>query len=164
MTRELADRLEAQVVGPLAVLEDHESRPADRASDPVDELDDERPAIGLPVGLGFREAFEQVVRQVLHRRLVAHRPEHVEQERPRIVPVLRCEVPLEPIEPERQRAADDGPQETRLPDAGLPGDEQDLPVAGSRLRQSVVGQVEDIVATDEDRAQDRLEDGHQREV
>jgi hypothetical protein len=82
----------------------------------------------------------------------AHRPGQVDQGRAGDLQVARIGPGTDHAETGRGRLSGDGAHQAGLPEAGLAGDEQQLAVAAGDLAQASIGQLEQVVATDDDGA------------
>ena len=131
--RQLADDLEAHVVGPLDVLEIDEDGPAERREDPVDHVEDQDAARPECVG-GLVDALgQQIVAEAAEARHRPERPREIHDQGGRDVDVLWGDRAVDDLEPLGPGLAADRAEEARLADAGLAGKEQELAVTGRRL-------------------------------
>ena len=94
---------------------------------------------------------------------MAHRAEY-ELKDERYLAILWGEITLGDPEAGGIRLVQDCPQQAGLADAGLAGQQQEMSLARGRLGDPAIGQVEQLVATDEERAQERTDSAHWREV
>ena len=94
--------------------------------------------------------------------VAAHRARHVPDRRERHLRVGGREVAAEGVEPGGPRLALDRAAEPGLADAGLALEQQQRAVPGVGIGEQPVGELEEVIATDEEGAQD-LADGHDRD-
>ncbi len=94
-----------------------------------------------------------------------HRPREVEDRRRRHVMVLGRDRPFDSGEPATLGLASDRAEQTGLADPGLSGQQQELSAAGEDVLEASVGQVEQVVTSDEERtADDAMRTVHRSEV
>ena len=136
---ELADDLEAEIVGPLEVLEQQRDRLVGRRQELVDDLEHESPATVLPRFLHLVPQVQQLAAEIGEIRLAEHVPGEVEEFCCRDVPVLGGDVAAAGSKPAGGSLALDGINEARLADAGFAADQQHAAVAGCDLLDSLVG-------------------------
>ena len=161
---ELADDLEAEIVGPLEVLEQQRDRLVGRREEPVDDLEHESPAAVLPRLLHLVTEVQQFAAELGEIRLAEHVAGEVEEFRCGDVPVLGGDVAPAGREPTGRGLALDGIDEARLADARFAADQQHAAVAGCDLLDPLVGQLEDLVAPDEQWTEDRRDPPHGRTI
>ena len=161
---ELADDLEAEIVGPLEVLEQQRDRLVGRWQEPVDDLEHELPAAVLPRLFHFVAQVQQLAAELGEIRLAEHVPGEVEEFCCRDVPILGSDVATTGRKAAGGSLALDGIDEARLADACFAADQQHAAVAGSDLLDSLVGQLEDLVAPDEQWTEDRRDPPHGRTI
>ena len=71
--------------------------------------------------------------------------------------ILRRDRPLDGCEPARLGLAPDRAEEPRLADPGLARQQQELPVPGEDVVQAAIGELEQVVAPDQERTADGAE-------
>ena len=161
---ELADDLEAEIVGPLEVLEQQRDRLVGRREEPVDDVEHESPAAVLPRLLHLVAEVQELPAELGEIRLTEHVAGEVEEFGSRDVAVLGCDIAPAGREPAGRSLALDGIDEARLADARLAADQQHAAVAGCDLLDALVGQLEDLVAPDEQWTEDRRDPPHGRTI
>jgi hypothetical protein len=161
---ELADDLDAQFVGPLQVLERKEGRPVDRRHDQLRDVTNEQTSRPEVVGPAATLDGEQGVPKLAEAADIVHGPREVEHGSQGDLAILRCEIALGDPEAGRLRLAQDGPQQAGLSDTGFAGQQQEVTLPGRRLGDPAVGQAQQFITADEERAQERADGAHWREV
>ena len=91
---------------------------------------------------------------------MAHRPREIEQQASRHLLILHGERADRGLEPGSGGPALDRAQKTGLADAGIAGQQEKVPVTVAGIRQPPVRQLERIVTSEEDGADDRTGAGH----
>ena len=159
---ELGDDLEADLVGPLEVLEHEDGRSVQQLVDRRHDVDDEHPPTTSP-GRGHDLADRQeLAPERAEFRLTEGVAGHVLERRGGHVDVLGRDVPAGHAEPPRHRVLPDRADQARLADPGLAGDQEHLAASVGRFLQASVGKVEQLVTTDEERADERADVDHRR--
>ena len=162
-TRQLADDLEADLVGPLEVLEVEHHGPVDRGQDPVDDVEDvEAPGpegVGLP-GSAHREQVGAEVPELGH---AANGPGEVEDQCRGDLVVLRSDRAVGADESRDPGLAADRVEEPGLADPGLAGQEEELAASSGGLVETSFREVQEVVATHDDRTLERPVRAHERE-
>ncbi len=160
---DLADHLEAHLVGPLEVLEGEDGRPVDGVRDPLGEVADEdaprsQRVAALPVLSALHR--QQLVAEAAERGDLAHRPREVLGRREGNEPVLGREIGLRDPEAGRIGLPEHRPQQAGLADAGLAREEHHLAAPGGGLLDAPVGERQQLVATDEEWTEERPQVTH----
>jgi hypothetical protein len=156
---EVADHLEAELVGPLQVLEGQERRAVDGVHDRLGDLAHKNPARREGVHALAPAHGQQPWTEVTERGVI-HRPREVRHGCERDELVLRGEVALGVAEVRDKRLADRGVEKARLADPCLAGEQQEATAACLRLLDSALGEGHQVVATDEQRALHGTVHGH----
>ena len=157
---ELADHLEAHLVGPVEILEDEHRRSVDRLEDAIRHVPDDQPPGAQPVAVVPAVDREEVLGERAPRRIAADPGRELADRRERDGMVLRRDRPGGDTDAGGLCLADRGPDQAGLPEAGLAGKEQrPAPALGTR-GDGRVEQLEDVVAPDDDRALDRAGSTH----
>ena len=150
---ELGDDLEAHVVGPLEVLEDEHRRSGQRAEDQLDGLHRPAAAAGRARPRGppcrARGARSPSVANAGRRT--------IDRARSRMDAAgtswsCGATAPSTAANPRLSALRPDGAEEARLADPGLAGQQQELAVPGEDVVQAAVGELEQVVPPDEERA------------
>ena len=158
---ELADHLEAHLVGPVEVLEDEHRRPVDRLEDAVGDASRtirrrraERVAVVPAVDR------EEVLGKRAPGRVAADAGRELADGCERDRRSCGATDPPSTRMPGGLRLADRGPDQAGLPESGLAGQEERPAAALGTLGDGRVEQLEDVVAADDDRALDRAGSTH----
>ena len=147
---QVGQRLEAQVVGPLQVFE-HEHRRFGRPADEVDHLHHEVTPPRCRGAEARRGDLEQVAADLPERRIATHGAPEVEEGRREDVAVLRRDLGLRESELPLDRDLPDRPEQPRLADPGLTGQEQELALAGADFAEPAIGQRDEVIAAHDQR-------------
>ena len=107
---------------------------------------------------------QQGVSEAIEPALVVHRPREVEHRSQRNLAVLRRQIALGQPEPGSLGLGQDRPKQAGLSDACLAGQQEQMAAARGSLRDPPVGQVQQVVTTDEEGAQERADVAHWRQV
>ena len=107
---------------------------------------------------------EQGISETIETANVVHGPGQVEHRCQRNLAVLRGQISLGQPEPGSVGLGQDRPKQAGLADAGLAGQQEQMTVTRRRLSDPPVGQVQQVVASDEERAQERADGAHWRQV
>ena len=107
---------------------------------------------------------KQGVSEAIEPALVVHRPREVEHRGQRNLAVLRRQIAFGQPEPGSLGLRQDRPKQAGLSDTCLAGQQEEMTVTRGSLRDPPVGQVQQVVTTDEERAQDRADGAHWRQV
>ena len=161
---ELADDLEAEIVGPLEVLEQQGDRLVGRREKPIDDVKHQSAATVLSSLLHLVTQVQQLAAELGEDRLAEHVASEVEEFGRRDVPILGGDVAPTDRKPAGRSLALDGIDEARLADARFAADQQHPAVAGCDFLDPLVGQLEDVVAPDEQRTEDRGDPLHGRTI
>ena len=161
--RELADHLEADLVRPLQILEGEQGRPIGGGDDRVREIPDQHASRAERVAAIAPAHLEKLLAQGPEPGGRAHRPGEIEDRREGDESVLRRQVTLGDPEAGRSGLVQDGAHQPGLADAGLAGEQDQLPAAARGLRDASLGEVEQVVAADEQGTEERPELCHGRE-
>ena len=159
---ELGERLQAQVVRPLKVLEDERRRPF-RASDEIDELHDEVATARASFVQSRSGNLEQVPPDRSERSVAAHGPAQVEERGGEDIMVLGRDLGLRDAEAILGRDPADLGEEPRLADPGLAGEEQQLAVAAADFSDASPREGDVLIARHDDRRQQRSDVRHAAE-
>ena len=157
---QLADDLEAELVRPLEVLEHQQRGSVDGGGDQVDDVEDQHPAGTEVVGTTVVTERQQVPAQGPERRVVTQAPGQVAHGRERYLPVLRRQGALRDLEPGLPRELADRPEQAGLADARIAREQHEAAMTLGGLGDPPLGEREQVVATDEKRAQDGARPTH----
>ena len=158
-----ADHLEAQVVGPVQVLEGEKGRLGGGVGERIDDVEHVHPAPlgdGLRTALVRRQAIQEGEADRRQRRRPPHRPGQVHQDRLGDVPVLWREPAGRRSEAGARRVARHRPEQARLADPGVARQEQQVAATPGDLLEPALREPKELVATHEDRAHDRSDARH----
>jgi hypothetical protein len=152
VTSELGDDLEAEIVGPLEVLETHERRSGHLGEDAVDDVHDELAAADL-FGIDRRIAQrEEVAAEPFEARHPQHRSSHVEDRSRGNVAVLRSQIAPDSGEASLLGLLVDRIEEAGLADPRLARDEEELAAPREHIVEPSIGELDQLVSTDQQRA------------
>ena len=154
-TGELTDDLEAHVVGPLQVLEGQHRGTRQRGQDQLDRLHHEASPLGVFGGEDGLVELEQRRAECRELRHPDHRAGEVEDGRGRDIVILRCDGSLDGGKAATRGLAADGAEQAGLADAGRAGQQEELATPREDVLETAIGEVEQVVAPDQERAADR---------
>ena len=160
---ELADDLEAHLVGPMEVVEDEHRRPVDRLEDPIGGGPDEQPPRAEGVAVVRPVHREQVRTERAEGRVLAHAVRHLADRREGDLAVLGCDAPAVDADARRLGLAGRRPDEPRLAQPGRAGQEQRVTAALDGLGDQLVDELEQVVTTDDDGTEHGSDATHARE-
>ena len=125
MARKLADHLEAQLIGPVEVVEDQHRRPVDRFEDPVRGGADDQPPRPERIAVVVAIDRQEVLRTGCpNAGVAAHPGRHLPDRCERDLVVLRSHGPTVDPQPGRLRLPHRRPDEASLSEPRLAGQEQ----------------------------------------
>ena len=160
--------VQAQIVGPLEVLEREERRLCRGLGEDVREVEDEHPtcvAGRRPDRLvRLREPADQRLPDRSQLRRATHRPGEVEDDRVRDVPVGRGDGSGGRVEADDRRVTGDRSQHPRLPDPRVAAQQEEAAASVPDLGEPPLGESEELVPTDEDRTDDGGDPRHARSL
>ena len=152
MTGQLADDLQAHLVGPMQVIEDEHRRAIDRVQDPISRRTDDQPARAEGVPIVPAVDGQQVLRQASPILTAAHAGGHLPDGGQRHLVVLWRHGTAVAPQPCRFGLSIGGPDQSGLANPCLPGEEDGAASPVQRLVDHVIEELKEIVATDEDGA------------
>ena len=162
--RERREHLEAEVVGPVEILEREQRWLRRGVGQDVDQVEDEHAATlrsrGPPVVLRLREALDESFARGREARRPSHRPGEVPEDGLRHVLVLRRQAAARRPEAGAGRLPHDGAQQPGLADPRVAAQEQQVTTTGGDGFAPALGETEQVIATDDDRTDDRSDPGH----
>ncbi len=154
MAGQLADDLEAHLVGPVEIIENEHRRPIDRLQDPVGRRANDEAARAERVAIVPAVDRQKVLGQAAEGFVAPHAGGHLADRGKRHLKILRRHGSAVDPEPGCLRLADRGAQQPRFAEASLSRQEERVTAAFERLARESVEQAEQVVAADQDRAHD----------
>ena len=158
----LGQGLQAEVVGPLEVLERQHRRHIRREE--IHDLHDQVTPVRDGRGQARPEDVEELAPGRPERGIAAHRPAQVEERGGEDVAVLRSQLGLRDTEPAPGGQAADGTEEPGLPDAGLTRGQEEVAAPAADLVEPPLGEVHEIVTTDDHGREQRPDLRHARSL
>ncbi len=157
---QLADHLEAELVGPVQVVEDQERRPVHRVEDPVGGAPDEQAP--RPEGVAVVDSVhrQQVRTQRPEIRVLAHAVRHFPDRREGNLAVLGGHAAAFIAQACRDGLAARRPDQPCLAQARLAGQEEGVTTPLAGFVDQVIDELEQVVAADDDRTQHRPSAAH----
>ena len=162
--RQRGEHLEAEVIGPVEVLEREERRLGRGVGEDVDDVEDEHASTlrsrGPPVVLRLRKALDEALAGGREARRPSHRPGEVAEDGLGHVLVLRRQAAARRPEARARRLPHDGTQQPGLADPRVTGQQQQVTTTGGDRVAPALGETEQVVATHDDRTDDRGDPRH----
>ena len=161
---QLADDLQAQLVGPVEVIEHQHRRSIDRLEDPVRGRADDEPPRPERVAAVTAIDGEQVLGKGAQGGVAAHPGRHLANRGERHLLVLRRNRTA--VDPQARRfgLAHHRADEARLAQPRLAGQEERPPPAATTSAVMLIRELEEIIPADEDGALDGADAAHRRSL